>query len=311
MAMYVIANPAAGRGRGGKALERVRSLLGPEDELVISQGPGDSERLAVEAVGAGRPVVTVMGGDGTLGEVINGIAASGFQAALGVLPVGTANDFAIYLGVPTNLERAVAIIRAGHIRRVDLGLIERGGRRPDGRPSGRRYFATTIGVGLGAAVARLAQSGADKAHGSPLTYLRALPGELLRFRPIEVEITGGEVTFRGKALTASISNGEQEGGVFHLAPGARVDDGFLHLLILGDVPSWQRPWYILQSVRGGAHKLSKAHLYHVKAVSLRTLEDAPFYVDGEFEPLSAGEVVQVRVEEGKLSAVAPPPTGGG
>ena len=300
--MYVIANPAAGRGRGRKALERVRSLLGPEDELVISQGPGDSERLAAEAA-ADHAVITVMGGDGTLGEVINGIAASGFRAALGVLPVGTANDFAIYVGVPTDLERAVAIVRAGHLRQVDLGLIERGGRR--------RYFATTIGVGLSAAVARLAQGEADKAHGSPLTYLRALPGELLRFRPIEVEIAGGDVTFRGRVLTASISNGEQEGGIFHLAPGARVDDGFLHLLILGDIPSWQRPWYIFQSVRGGAHKLSKAHLYHLKALTMHTQEDAPFYVDGEFDPLSAGEVVQVQVEEGKLSVVAPSPGGGG
>jgi diacylglycerol kinase family enzyme len=143
-----------------------------------------------------------------------------------------------------------------------------------------------------------------------LTYLRALPGELLRFRPIEVEITGGEVTFRGRTLTASISNGEQEGGIFHLAPGARVDDGFLHLLILGDIPSWQRPWYIFQSVRGGAHKLSKAHLYHLKALTLHTQEDAPFYVDGEFDPLPAGEMVHVQVEEGKLSVVAPSPGGG-
>jgi hypothetical protein len=60
-------------------------------------------------------------------------------------------------------------------------------------------------------------------------------------------------------------------------------------------------------VRGGTHKLSKAHLYHLKALTLRTPEDAPFYVDGEFEPLSAGEVVQVHVEEGKLSVVAPSP----
>jgi len=296
--MYVIANPAAGRGRGRKALAQVRSLLEPEDELVMSQGPGDSERLAAEAAAAGHAVITVMGGDGTLGEVINGISASGFKASLGLLPVGTANDFAIYLGIPTELERALAIIRAGHLRRVDLGLFERGGRR--------RYFGTTIGIGLIAAVARLAQSEADKAHGSPLTYLRAVPRELFRFRPIALEITGGEVTFQGRALTASISNGEQEGGIFHLAPGALVDDGFLHLLILGDVPSWQRPWYIFRSVRGGAQNLSKAHLYHFKELTLRTLEDAPFYVDGEFEPLSAGEVVRVHVEEGRLTAVAPP-----
>jgi len=64
-------------------------------------------------------------------------------------------------------------------------------------------------------------------------------------------------------------------------------------------------------VRGGAHKLSKAHLYHLKALTMHTQEDAPFYVDGEFDPLSAGEVVQVQVEEGKLSVVAPSPGAGG
>jgi hypothetical protein len=64
-------------------------------------------------------------------------------------------------------------------------------------------------------------------------------------------------------------------------------------------------------VRGGAQKLSKAHLYHLKTLTLRTQEDAPFYVDGEFDPLSAGELVQVQVEEGKLSVVAPSPGAGG
>ena len=64
-------------------------------------------------------------------------------------------------------------------------------------------------------------------------------------------------------------------------------------------------------MRGGAHKLSKAHLYHLKALTLRTQEDAAFYVDGEFDPLPAGELVQVQVEEGKLSVVAPSPAGSG
>jgi len=58
-------------------------------------------------------------------------------------------------------------------------------------------------------------------------------------------------------------------------------------------------------VRGGAQKLGKAHLYHLKVLTLRTEGDAPFYVDGEFDPLPAGELVQVHVEEGKLSVVAP------
>ena len=295
--MYFIANPAAGRGRGRKVLNALHSLLQPEDTLVVSQGPGDCERLAADATAAGQPAVTVIGGDGTLGEVVNGIASAGFSAALGVLPVGTANDFAIYVGVPNDLERALAIVRAGHTRRVDLGVVVREGCR--------RYFATTVGAGLNAIIAGLSQNEADKAVGSPLTYLRTLAGELFRYRPIELELAAEGVSFRGPVLMTSISNGEQEGGIFKLAPGAQVDDGFLHLLIIEGMPTWLRPWYILQSVWRGTSRMARTQLHPVKAVTLRTVEPTPFYVDGELDPLPADETVEIYVQERKLTALAP------
>ena len=294
--MYFLVNPAAGRGRGRKALKRVKSVLAPGDILAISRGPGDCERLAREAAAAGHPAITVVGGDGTVGEVINGIAASGFQTSLGVLPVGTANDFAASLGIPTDLNRALAIARAGHIRRVDVGLLIRGDER--------RYFATTAGAGLSAVVARLAQGEADKAAGSPITYIPALCRALLRFQPVEVEIAAEEPIYRGKSLQASVSNCQTEGG-FRLMPGARPDDGFLHLLVLGDVPTWQRPWYVLQIIRGKGDNLAKAHRYRVQKVTLASPEALPFYLDGEFLPLAVGEKVEIQVEEGRLMVIAP------
>ena len=294
--MYFLVNPAAGRGRGRKALKRVKSVLGPGDILAISRGPGDCERLAREAAAASHPAITVVSGDGTVGEVINGIAASGFQTALGVLPVGTGNDFAASLGIPTDLKRALAIARAGHIRRVDLGLLIRGNER--------RYFATTAGAGLSAVVASLAQGETDKAAGSPVTYIPALGRALLRFQPVEVEIAGEEPIYQGKSLQASVSNCQTEGG-FWLMPGARPDDGFLHMLILGDVPRWQRPWYVLQVIRGKGENLAKAHRYRVKKVTLTSPEALPFYLDGEFLPLAPGEKVEIQVEEGRLMAIAP------
>ena len=294
--MYFLVNPAAGRGRGRKALKRVKSVLGPGDILAISRGPGDCERLAREAAAAGHPAITVVSGDGTVGEVINGIAASGFQTSLGVLPVGTGNDFAASLGIPTDLNRALAIARAGHTRRVDLGLLVRGDER--------RYFATTAGAGLSAVVASLAQSETDKAAGSPVTYIPNLGKALLRFQPVELEIVAGEVIYQGKSLQASVSNCQTEGG-FWLMPGARPDDGFLHMLILGNVPRWQRPWYVLQIIRGKGANLTKAHRHRVQQVSLASPDALPFYLDGEFLPLAAGEKVEIQVEEGRLTAIAP------
>ena len=295
--MYFVVNPAAGRGRGRKILERLQPLLGPEDVVAVSEGPGHCERLAAEGA-AQHPTVTVVGGDGTVCEVINGIAAASFGAALGILPVGTANDLASSVGIPRDFERALAIVRAGHIRPVDLGLIVRGDER--------RYFATTAGAGVNAVIASTAQTETDKAVGLPIVYIGGLVRTLLRYSPVSVEIEAGEFVYRGKVLMMSVGNVEKEGGLFWLAPGARPDDGFLHLLILGDVPTWLRPWYAFKSIQGGARRLKKASLRAVKAVTLRGVGDTPFYVDGEYQPLRAGESVEMTVQEGKLAVLAPP-----
>jgi diacylglycerol kinase (ATP) len=181
---------------------------------------------------------------------------------------------------------------------VDVGLTVRG--------DARRYFVTTAGAGINAVIAGQEQAESDKAAGSPITYVGRVARELLRYHPIEVEIASGDMVYRGKTLMTSVSNGEQEGGIFKLAPGARADDGFLHLLILGDVPTWQRPWYALQAMRGRGGSLAKGQRHRVKTVMLRAVEETPFYLDGEYEALPAGEVVELRVEEGRLGVIAPP-----
>ena len=290
-------NPAAGRGRGRKTLDRLQPLLRPDDTVAVSEGPGHCQRLAAEGA-AQHPAVTVVGGDGTVCEVINGIADANFTAALGILPVGTANDLATGLGIPRDFDRALAIVRAGHVHPVDLGLIVRGDER--------RYFVTTVGAGINALIASQAQAETDKAVGSPIVYIGVAVRMIFRYSPVPVEIEAGQFAHRGPILMMSVSNVAKEGGLFWLAPNARPDDGFLHLLIWSDVPLWLRHWYALKSVLGGTHKLKRASLRAVKSVTLRAVEDTPFYVDGEYAPLRAGESVEMTVQEGKLAVLAPP-----
>jgi len=295
--MYFVVNPAAGRGRGRKVLDRLQPLLRPDDTVAVSEGPGHCQRLAAEA-SAQHPAVTVVGGDGTVCEVINGIAEAGFTAALGILPVGTANDLATGLSIPRDFDRALAIVRAGNVHPVDLGLIVRGDER--------RYFVTTVGAGINALIASTAQAETDKAVGSPIVYIGAAARMILRYSPVPVEIEAGDFAHRGPILMMSVSNVAKEGGLFWLAPNARPDDGFLHLLIWSDVPLWLRHWYAIKSVLGGTDRLKRASLRAVKSVTLRAVEDTPFYVDGEYEPLRAGESVEMTVQEGKLGVLAPP-----
>jgi YegS/Rv2252/BmrU family lipid kinase len=295
--MYFVVNPAAGRGRGRKTLDRLQPFLRSDDVVTVSEGPGHCQRLAAEGA-AKHPAVTVVGGDGTVCEVINGIGDAGFTAALGILPVGTANDLATGLGIPRDFDVALAIVRAGNVHPVDLGLIVRGNER--------RYFVTTVGAGINALIASQAQAETDKAVGSPIVYIGAAAKGIFRYSPVPVEIEAGDFAHRGPILMMSVSNVAKEGGLFWLAPDARPDDGFLHLLIWSDVPLWLRHLYAVKSILGGTDKLKRASLRAVKSVTLRAIEDTPFYVDGEYEPLRAGESVEMTVLEGKLGVLAPP-----
>lgn len=148
----LIFNPAAGRARGFRsgALDRARKVLahhGIESELAPTDGPGSGPELARRAVRERRQMVIVCGGDGTLNEVVNGLAGSSIPLAL--LPAGTANVFAKELGLPWNIERAASLIAGSRLRRVDLGHVvatELG--------EGGRYFLSLAGAGPDGAMVR-------------------------------------------------------------------------------------------------------------------------------------------------------------
>ena len=139
----LIANPNAGKLRKVPMLNGVRGLLdkaGLEHDLKTTDAPGLGITLAMEAVSEGYQGVLAMGGDGTVSEIASGIVES--DMTLGIIPVGTMNLFARELGIPDRLEDAVAIIAAGHLRRIEVGSV-RG-----------RYFMLCASAGLDAAIVR-------------------------------------------------------------------------------------------------------------------------------------------------------------
>src|SRR5262245_20624286 len=114
--IIVILNPAARSERARNVWDRIQSL--PGAKVLPTQAPGDARRLAREAAEAGARSVVAAGGDGTINDVVNGIA--GTDTALGVLPVGTMNVFAAELGLPNDLAEAWEVIEAGYTRSIDL-----------------------------------------------------------------------------------------------------------------------------------------------------------------------------------------------
>lgn len=225
----VILNPAAGKGRAAERsleLEADLKARGLDFQVRLTTAPGDAIAMARGAGAEGWEVVVAAGGDGTVNEVLNGLARAkreeGRSPALAVLPVGRGNDFCYGAGVPGGLAAAAAAIAAGARRPLDIGLVA-GGDYPEGR-----YFGNGIGVGfdtiVGLAAARMswARGAAGYAVGALATFI-AFP------KPPRIRMTWGEKSYEGPSAQISLMNGRRMGGLFFMAPQARVDDGLLDL----------------------------------------------------------------------------------
>jgi len=221
----VIFNPVA-RGNKARHFRRDLERIGRACALKPTTCAGDGQRLAALAVDEGFDVVVAAGGDGTVNEVVNGIAQApgGFgRSRLGVLPLGTVNVFAKELGIPGSLPGAWSVINAGRETRVDLPWVEH--TTADG--PARRYFAQLGGAGLDSRAIALVDWSTKKAVG-PLAYV--LAGlKALRAPPSAITVTGGGRSETGELVL--VGNGRFYGGRFRLFPEADLRDGRLDVRV--------------------------------------------------------------------------------
>lgn len=251
----------------------------------MTNSPGEARALAEEAVRQGHKRIVAAGGDGTINEVVNGIAGS--DAALGLLPIGTMNVFATELGLPTNnLRKCWAIIERGEVRRIDLA-----------RANDQR-FVQLGGVGFDAQV--VAGTSFDlKKNLGPLSYAVSMIQIASRKPPKLIIEADGE---RREGCFALIGNGRYYGGPFVIFKNARIDDGLLDVLIFKNLGYLDIMRY-LQAIMFGTHTtLSDVEYFQTTRVHVRSEEDVPVEVDGEVVGMLP---VTFRMCSGKLKVLAP------
>jgi len=222
----LIVNPVAGRGAGERVIPRIVRLLrehGLSFDLVRTERPWHAAELARQAVVSGYRTVVAVGGDGTSNEVLNGLMAAREagegEAAMGVLCVGTGNDFAYGMGIPLDLEEGCAALARGQTRRVDVG-----------RARGFRYFGNGIGIGFDAAV-NVVASRLQRLRGFLVYLIAVLRTLLFYYRAPLTRIELDDQTLEQPALMISVMNGRRMGGGFLMTPFSRPDDGLFDLCI--------------------------------------------------------------------------------
>jgi len=294
MKTCVIFNPAA-RGDKARKLRSHLSDVAKDAALKPTQCPGDARRLGAEAVREGFETLVAAGGDGTLNEVLNGIAdADGFaRARLGVLPLGTVNVFAKELKLPQDFAGAWAAIQRGKEMLIDAPWAHY---VAEGRGQ-RRYFAQLAGAGLDSRAVELVNWELKKRLG-PLSYVVAGFQALTETLP-PIEVTNGRETASGKMVL--IGNGKFYGGRFPIFPLADLCDGVLEAVVYPrlNMESLVRgSWGMLtDDFHTGGHtvQIRGAHL------ELKCAKPIPFQLDGEnIAPLPvtfgvAGQLLRVIV----------------
>jgi diacylglycerol kinase family enzyme len=223
-AMLVIFNPAAGAGRRRRLARAIDWLCreGLPPDVAETRAPGDAQLIAAEAAARGEAVIVAAGGDGTIAEVAAGIAGSG--AALGILPLGTANVLALELGVPLAPEAAAALLATGTRRLIHPGLIT------DASGAGR-LFVQMAGAGFDAAVVQALDLGLKRRLGRAAYVVQAMR-EAARhpFAPIEAVLDGTP----HRATSVIVTKGRLYAGRHLLAPAARPSrPGFQVALLSG------------------------------------------------------------------------------
>lgn len=279
----VIANPAAGGGRTRKVLgglwDRLRASLGEDTTLFCTQRAGEAGELARQALQQGARHLVIVGGDGTIHEVVNGIRSHAEELApdlsVSIIGTGTGCGLARSLGIPLDLASQLAIAQGANSRRIDLGRVTLE------RASRSYWFVNECQVGIGAEVVRRT-SGSTKAMGGSLTYVLTTLPLLFRYPNQTVVLSLDNGAERSMPVTGiALGNGAITGGGMRLTPKAVLDDGLIDVLMIKG-PSILRRLMDMSRVSSGTHIDSPGCEYlQAGRVAISSVADVPVSADGE------------------------------
>lgn len=256
-------------------------------EIHLTEFGGHASSLAFDLSKAGAEIIAAAGGDGTVHDVANGILRSETECALGVIPMGTGNDFAKVVPGSRTVAQTWDTLAAAHADRYDVGHASWQG--------GAEFFVNGMGTGIDVEVVR--QLNRLPALPGPVKYLLGLLRALASYRPIAVNAMLADERLQRTVMMMAVGNGVCQGGGFYLTPHASPQDGRLELCVVDSIPLWKVPGVLPLVMRG-------THARH-PAVTMRTFERIRFeagsnaalffQLDGELREPSGARWIDVAV----------------
>ena len=291
--VFLIVNPAAGRGRALQRLAELRACFAEQEIGGTYQTlkSGDEVHLAGRALENGATTIVAIGGDGTAAGVATAILRAGSPCRLAVFPVGTGNDFAKTLGVDRySPQQITELVLGGTASRIDIGLAD------------DRYFLNSCGFGFDASV--LEASNRVRFLQGDAVYIYSALRQLFTYRGVEVSTNAASVK-RREMLMVTVSNGRWLGGAFKIAPQASVLDGKLDACFISDSNLVERVKLFAGALRGTHIGMPSVSMTSIQHLTLTFPDNPSMEIDGELRQAQS-KTVELRCIQRALSVVAAP-----
>ena len=231
----VIVNPNAGKGKGEKDWSRISALLtryGIACTPRFTEAARHAIELTIRGIMEGFRRIIVVGGDGTMNEVVNGVflqeTCQTTDIELAMITVGTGNDWGRMFGIPQDYEGAVRVIRDHKLHLQDAGIIQ----YFHGTEMQKRYFINIAGLGFDAVVARRTNLQKARGKSGKLLYMMNLLTSLISYRATDTEVDIDGLKLQDSTFTISIGIGRFSGGGMMQTPEALPDDGLFDITVV-------------------------------------------------------------------------------
>lgn len=288
MRVRIILNPWSDRGRAVSYREPILQWTQPygDADLVLTERPGHAKELAMAAADAGYDLVVAAGGDGTVHEVVNGLVHGGrSQTTLGVIPIGSGNDFAYALKLNGKPATAARRLFTGERRTIDLARIE---------DDQGRFAVVHNGVGFGFdATITIESRNITRVHGFAMYMVAVLRTIAFYYQAPECEILFDDELVRQKLLLLAVGVGPRAGGGFLLTPDANHEDNLLHSCTVDPVGRMTMLAMLPKVMKGTHVKVPFVTMRRNRYIAIRSNLPMPVHTDGEIFAYPENQVYRI------------------
>ncbi len=284
--LFVI-NPISGGKKKSAFNKQVLEVLDLEKfdpTFKITDHPNHAFELGTSAIAEGYDAVVAVGGDGTINEL--GSAILGSDMPLGIIPEGSGNGLALYLGIPLNESAAIRRINRFDTVEVDTGEI-----------NGRSFF-NIAGLGFDASVS---DHFATENIRGPIGYLNSVINVWSKFKPSKYTLIIDGKEYIREAFMISVANSPQYGNNAYIAPQASINDGILDVCIVHKFPIYLVPKMVFHLFTKSADQSDYVEIIPGKAITIVRDEKGPVHVDGE--PVEMGETLDINIKHKSLKII--------